>query len=126
MAGVTAHGGTFTFVTSDASLLATITGLSIETPQAEVVDMTAWDEDFSIARMVPTGCWTGGSASVDYIHAQGGTDPHSLVRKAGSLSFSSAGYSVTRQAVLESATAQASTGDIVKGTLKFRFTDYTE
>jgi hypothetical protein len=75
--------------------------------------------------IVPTGEWSGGSVSVDYIHA-GSTqvDPQTIVRKPGSLSFASAGYGVKRNVILESATTEATVGDIVRGTLRFRITDY--
>jgi len=129
MAGVTAHGGTFTFTpVGGAPLTAYVTGLSVESPQAVCVDMTAWDTAHVEAiAVVATGEWTGGSASVDYIHAGGaGTvvDPQTIVRKAGVLQFASPGHSVTRNAILESASTQAAVGDLVRGTLKFRFTDY--
>lgn len=75
--------------------------------------------------MVPTGEWSGGTISVDYIHAgllQ--TDPQEMVRQVGLLRFRSLGLSVARNAILESATTEARTGDIVRGTLRFRMTDY--
>lgn len=126
MAGVTAHGGTFTFTANQAGAInATITRLSVETPTAEVVDMTPHDAPAGQIMLVPTGNWVGGSVSVDYIHAAGGTDPQTLVRQYGSLSFASGNFSITRNAILESATTEASVGDIVKGSLKFRVTDYT-
>lgn len=126
MAGVTAHGGTFTFTASQAGAIsAIVTRLSVETPTAEVVDMTPITATASQVVLVPTGAWTGGQVAVDYIHAAGGFDPQSLVRQHGSLSFSSGNYSVTRNAILESATTEASVGDIVKGSLRFRITDYT-
>jgi hypothetical protein len=120
MAGVTAQGGAFTF----NGVSAYITGLSVETPTAEVVDMTAHNAAAGQMVMVPTGHWSGGSVTVDYIHAAGGTDPLSIVRTVGTLSFSSGGYSVSRRAILESATTSARVGDLVRGTLKFRVTDY--
>lgn len=126
MPGVTAHGGAFTFSTTTGdSLSAAITNISVETPQAEVVDMTPYDAAADTIQLVPTGMWTGGSISVDYIHQAGGFDPQTVVRRNGSLSFSSSGYSVTRNAILESATTQAGVNDVVRGTLKFRLTDYT-
>lgn len=126
MAGVTAHGGTFTY-SADllGSFSATVAGISVETPQAVVVDMTPVYAPASAIVMVPTGEWTGGSISVDYIHAAGGFDPQRLVRSYGTLTFGSAGYGVERTVVLESATTEAKVGDIVRGTLKFRMTDYT-
>ena len=75
--------------------------------------------------IVPTGEWSGGSISVDYIHAGPlQADPQTLVRQTGPLFFSSPGYSVGRNVLLESATTEATAGDIVRGTLRFRITDY--
>lgn len=127
MAGVTAQGGTFTFSASDGGQVsAYITDVSVETPTAEVVDMTAIDDAAATMRMVPTGSWSGGSITVGYLHTAGASDdPHDVVRQYGTLSFASAGYTVTRNVLLESATTEARTGDIVRGTLKFRLTDYT-
>lgn len=122
--GTTAQGGTFTFSVSGGNIVAKIIGLSVETPQAEIVDMTAYNDAAELSVAVPTGSWTGGSVSVDYMHVPGGQDPQSIVRKVGSLTFSSAGYSVTKRAILESATTEARVGELVRGTLRFRLTDY--
>jgi hypothetical protein len=128
MAGVTAQGGTFTFAIigggGSSGFSARITSISVESPQAGAVDMTAITHDASIAMIAPTGEWSGGAATVDYIR-EGAADLLSHVRKRGTVTFSSAGFSVTKTAILESGTNQASTNDIVRGTLKFRFTDYT-
>jgi hypothetical protein len=120
MAGVTAQGASFTF----RGVAATVTSISVETPIAEIVNMTSARDPANYLVLVPTGAWSGGSITVDYIHRSGGTDPQTLVGYVGSLQFSSSGYSVTRNAILESATHGAQVGDLVKGTLKFRMTDY--
>ena len=126
MAGVSAQGATFTFTpVGGAALAAIVTGISVETPTAEVTDMTSAVDSVGTMRIVPTGEWTGGSISVDYVHAGAtATDPQTIVRKNGQLRFASAGYTVIRQAILESATTEARAGEIVRGTLRFRVTDY--
>lgn len=87
--------------------------------------MTSGGDTNGTLRLVPTGDWSGGTVSVDYIHAGSSqADPNSIVRKVGQLVFRSPGYSVTRQAILESATTEARTGEIVRGTMRFRITDY--
>lgn len=121
MAGVHAQGATFTF----AGFRAIVTGISVETPTAEVTDMTSAVAPLGTQTIVPTGDWSGGSVSVDYIHAgSAATDPQTLVRRRGQLSFSSQNYSVSRNVILETATTEARAGDIVRGTLRFRVTDY--
>lgn len=121
MAGVSAQGATFTF----RGVQAIVSGISVETPAAEVVDMASAVDPVGTIGMVPTGEWSGGTISVDYIHAGPfQTDPQLLVRQIGQLAFASPGYSVVRNAILESATTEARTGEIVRGTLRFRITDY--
>ena len=123
MAGVSAQGATFTF----KGVQAIVSGISVETPAAEVVDMASAADPVGTIGMVPTGEWSGGTISVDYIHAGPlQTDPQSVVRQVGQLAFVSPGYSVVRNAILESATTEARTGEIVRGTLRFRITDYYE
>ena len=121
MAGVSAQGATFTF----QGVQAIVSGISVETPTAEVTDMASAVDSVGTIRVVPTGEWSGGSISVDYIHAGPlQIDPQTLVRQVGQLLFSSPGYSVGRNVVLESATTEARAGDIVRGSLRFRMTDY--
>lgn len=120
MAGVSAHGGTFTF----QGFVGAITGISVQTPEAEVVDMTSSADVVGSIVRVPTGEWTGGSVSVDYIKTSN-TDPQTLVKQVGQLTFSSAGFSVTRRAILQSASTEARVGAAVTGTLNFVVTDYT-
>lgn len=121
MAGVSAQGATFTF----QGVQAIVSGISVETPTAEVTDMASAVDSVGTIRFVPTGEWSGGSISVDYIHAGPlQIDPQTLVRQVGQLLFSSPGYSVGRNVILESATTEARAGDIVRGSLRFRMTDY--
>jgi hypothetical protein len=126
MAGVSAHGATFTFTpVGGAPFGAIVTGVSVETPVAEVTDMTTAAAGTGTLTIVPTGEWSGGSISVDYIHAGSlQEDPQTLVRKNGRVSFGSPNFTFGRQAILESATTEARVGDIVRGTLRFRMTDY--
>lgn len=121
MAGVSAQGATFTF----QGVQAIVSGISVETPTAEVTDMASAVDPVGTIGMVPTGEWSGGAISVDYIHAGPlQVDPQTLVRQIGQLFFGSPGYSVARNVILESATTEARAGDIVRGTLRFRMTDY--
>jgi hypothetical protein len=120
MAGTSAQGATFTFKGSKF----TITSISVEQPTAEVVDMTAWNDSADKCVLVPTGAWTGGSVSIDYLHTSSAANVTDLVRKTGTLAFSSAGFSYSRNAILESATTAATVNDLVRGTMKFRLTDY--
>lgn len=120
MAGVTAQGGTFTF----GSLNATIVALSVDSAVAEVVDMTSSVHAVNHIHMVPTGAWSGGAVSVDYLHV-GSFNATSTIGTVDQLSFSCATYSVAKYAVHESSSTQLKVGDLVRGTMKFRLTDFT-
>jgi hypothetical protein len=124
MAGFTAQGATFTFAGSLGSFAGAITGINVETPVAEIVDMTSRDDPTGYAIKVPTGEWTGGRISVDYIAVQGTGDLQSLVRGVGSLTFSSARLNVTRRCILESANTEGRVGDLIRGSATFIPTDY--
>jgi len=121
MAGLSAQGGTFTF----RGFQAAVTGLSVETPTAEVTNMTPAGARVGAIVMVPTGEWSGGAVSVDYIRKSNTMDPQTLVRQTGSLTFASAGFSVARNVILQSASTEARVGDLVRGSLRFIITDYT-
>lgn len=110
MAGVTAQGATFTF----NGVGATITGLSIETPKAEIADMTGINDPAAATVLVPTGAQSAGAVSVDYIHAAGGLDPQAAIGTRGTLLLGSPGYSVSRNVILESASTEVRTGDVVR------------
>jgi hypothetical protein len=62
--------------------------------------------------------------TVDYVHIAGGLDPQAVIGVRGPLVFGSPGYSVTRNAILESASTEVRSGDVVRGSLNFVMTDY--
>ena len=107
MAGATAHGATFSFLSFSGKL----TGISVEMPTAEVTNMTAATDGLGYTFMVPTGEWAGGTITVDFLTFN--TDPQTFVKKVGNLSFSSAGYTVSRRVICESASVSAQSGEIV-------------
>jgi hypothetical protein len=118
MAGATAHGATFSFLTFSG----TVTGISVEMPTAEVTNMTAAGDGLGYTFMVPTGEWAGGTITVDFLTTN--ADPQSFVRKVGNLSFSSAGYSISRRVICDGASVGAQAGELVRGSIKFLMTDY--
>ena len=120
MAGVSAQGATFTF----NGVMATITAMSVETPVAEIADMTGINDAVGATVLVPTGATSPGKISVDYVHAAGGIDPQAVLGSRGTLAFGSPGYSVSRNAILESASTEVRTGDVVRGSIRFVMTDY--
>ena len=120
MAGLTAHGATFTFLTFAGD----VTGISVESPVAELADMTSAGQPAGFMVMVPTGAQSGGSITVDFIARAGAVVPSGLVRRVGSLAFRSPGFTYGVNAVCESASVSAQAGDLIKGSLRFRPTDY--
>lgn len=118
MAGITAQGAAFTF----AGFSGAVTGISVESPVAELADFTSIADRADIIRIVPTGAWSGGSITVDYIATSG--FPVSLVRTRGLLLFSSPQFTHAVNAVVESASITVQTGDVIRGTIRFKPTDY--
>lgn len=118
MAGATAHGATFSFLTLRGKLL----GISVEMPSAEVTNMTAAGDSVGYTFMVPTGEWSGGTITLDFLTWN--ADPWTFVAKVGDLDFTSAGYSVKRRVICESASVTAQTGELVRGSFRFVITDY--
>lgn len=116
MPGATAHGATFSF----GAFSGVVTGLSFDSPVAEIVDMTSGSHRSPVIMAVPTGAWTGGVITVEYM----GGAFQGLVGTVGQLTFSSSGLSLSRRVVCESASSSAQIGDAVRGTIRFRLTDY--
>jgi hypothetical protein len=119
MAGATAHGATFSFMGFSGKL----TGISVEMPTAEVANMSGVGDGRGFMVMVPTGDSSGGTITVDFISSK--SDPWSFVKRVGVLSFSSAGYSISRRVICESASVSAQSGELVRGSLRFLMTDYS-
>ncbi len=119
MAGVP-YNARFTF----AGIAATVTSVQVETPVAEIVDMTGVGDLTGHTVQVATGAVRGGAVTVDFIYS-GTVDPQSLIGTNGQLVFTSSAYSVGRRVILESASVSAQTADVVRGQLKFRMTDST-
>ena len=124
MAGFAAQGATFTFAGSLGNFQGAVVGLSVETPAAEVVDMTSPSDPAGYSVRVPTGEWSGGRISLDFIATAATGDIQGIVRGIGPLTFSSPKYSVTRRCILESANTEARVGELVRGSATFIPTDY--
>lgn len=120
MAGLTAHGATFTFNAFGGD----VTGISVESPVAELADMTSAADPAGFLVLRPTGAITGGSITVDFIAKRGAMPPTAHVREFGQLRFASPEFTYAVNVVCESASISAQSGDLIKGSLKFRPTDY--
>lgn len=120
----TGHGATFIFASNRGSINGGVTKITVDAPTAEVADVTGLYDGGGIGLRVPTGAWRDGSITVDFIAGPSLADIQPYVRGFGSLTFSSVGYSVSRQVILESGSTSAAVGDVVRGTLKFVMTDW--
>ncbi len=121
---ISSQGTTFTF----PGFTANYTSISVEEPQAEVVDVTGANDPVGRKRMVPTGDITSpGRIRVDYIRLAGTVAPLAMTGKIGvnageavSLSFShGTAASFTAKAVLESASTELAVGEFIRGSLSF-------
>lgn len=101
-----------------------VTGIAVEEPSAEIVDMTGINHPVGTLLRVPTGEKKGGAITLDFLH-NGTLNPATLIGTHGTLTFSSSAYSVSRSVIVETASMEARVGEIVRGTIKFVLTDYT-
>lgn len=125
MAGFAAQGATFTFVGSRGDFKGVVVGINVETPAAEIVDMTSPADPTGYSVRVPTGEWSGGRISLDFLATSATGDIQSIVRGIGPLTFASQNWSVTRRCILESANTEARVGELVRGSATFIPTDYS-
>lgn len=125
MAGFAAQGATFTFSGSLGSFQGAIVGINVETPVAEVVDMTSPEDPSGHNVLVPTGEWSGGRISLDFIATTATGNVEDIVRGIGPLTFASPKWTVTKRCILESANTEARVNELVRGQATFRITDYS-
>jgi hypothetical protein len=113
---ISSQGTTFTF----PGFTALYTSISVEEPEAEVVDMTRIDDPAGVRRMVSTGDVTSpATVRVDYIRLAGTPSPLAISGLSGQLVISHPNISVSKKAVLQSATSEIAVGDVLRGTLNF-------
>lgn len=121
---ISSQGTTFTF----PGFTAHYTSISVEEPQAEIVDMTSFSDPVGRKKMVPTGDITSpGRIRVDYVRLAGTSAPLAMTGKNGinageavTLSFAhSAASNFTTKAVLESASSEIAVGQFIRGSLNF-------
>jgi hypothetical protein len=113
---LTSQGLTFTF----PGFSAHYTSISVEEPQAEVVDMTSFDGPIKKRRMVETGDVTQpGRIRVDYMRLAGTAAPLTVTGLRGQLVIAHQNISVSKQAILQTASSEMAVGDIVRGTVEF-------
>jgi hypothetical protein len=121
---ISSLGTTFTF----PGFTAHYTSISVEEPEAEVVDMTSIDTPLGQKRMVPTrDVSSPARMRVDYVRLQGTPKPMAITGAQGvnggqavSIVFSHAtAGSFTVKGVLQSASSEFASGDLMRGSLTF-------
>jgi hypothetical protein len=114
---ISSQGTTFTF----PGITAHYTSISVEEPEAEVVDITGVADPLSVRRrMVATGDFTSpGSVRVDYIRLAATPAPMTISGLSGQLTISHANLSVSKQAILQSASSEMAVGDFLRGSMTF-------
>lgn len=118
------QGCTVTFIPNKGGgLNGKLTRISVESPSAELVDMTGLSDSVGNAYIVPTGCQKGGSFTIEFFVT--GAAPTGLVGSYGSLLISANDFSYSRQVVCETASFDLETNSLVRGSAKFVPTDYT-
>lgn len=125
----TAQGATFTFTGKRFGEEVTISGgltrVVVDTPKAEIADITSVSDPAGYCVLMPTGQWKDGAINVDYIASASMPDAQLFVGAVGMFSFASSQFSVQRNVVIESASSSASVGDVVRGSMRFLMTDWT-
>lgn len=113
---ISSQGVSFSF----SGFTALITSISIEEGQGEVVDMTAIADPVGYKRLVATGALlTPAKVSIEYLRTASTPGPLSVVGMVGVLTISHASATVSKLAVIESATHDFSSGDLVRGRATF-------
>jgi hypothetical protein len=124
---VAAQGASFSFTANKGggSFSGGVTKVSVDTPQAEITDVTGlYDTTMSMVK-VPTGATTGGLITVEFIVLNSGSmNIDTLIGKTGTLAFNASGYILSKNVIVESASSGASVGDVFRGTMKFVPTDW--
>jgi hypothetical protein len=126
---ISSQGTTFAFAASAGTFYAKVLSISIEEAQPEIVDMTAVDDPLTVKKIVATGdILSPAKVSIEYLR---GTADLALAAPAttiatmassgavGTLSIAHPAFSVTEQAVLESASTEMSVGDGIRGRMTF-------
>lgn len=118
--GISSQGVTLTF----AGFTAGVTSISVESPQAEIVDMTSPSHAAGVKRMVATGgILSPGKVRVDYMRTATSHDPLTFQGTSGTLVIAHANLNVSKTAIVESVSTEVSVGDLMRGSISFVTTE---
>ena len=115
---LSSHGATFTFMGTQY----VVTSVVIDSAQAEVVDMTRYDERLDRKYMVPTGAYTTpGRISIEGFGFQ---NPNNLVGLVGQASFQTRAGTISQNCVVESGSVEGKVNDCFRVRFSLIPTDY--
>jgi hypothetical protein len=116
---VSSQGSTFTF----KGVVFTATSVSVEAPEAEIVDMTPVTANIGFRVLVPTGDLGGSTGKID-VEGFGFDDPYFYVAQVGQIRFATRLGTITRQVVCDSCSVTGRVGDLLRFRISFVPTDY--
>lgn len=117
---ISSQGTTFTF----PGFTAVYTSISVEEPQAEIADVTGLASSARQRRLVATGDITQpGRVRVDYIRQGSTPAPLGISGMSGLLTISHENVSVSKKAIIESASSEMAVGQFLRGSLNFVIDD---
>lgn len=107
---------------SFAGVAFTAVSVRVESPTAELADMTGTSSNLGTMAMMPTGGVTSpGSVTVEVLSP---LYPGSLVKRVGPLAFGGPGIGLSINCVCTSVSVEAKVGDLIRSTLTFVPSDY--
>ena len=119
---ISSQGPTFTF-TGIGGIGGSVTSISIEEAQPEIVDLTGVSDGIGTRRRVWTGDITSpAKVSIEYLRSAvdlAAFEPLSATGASGSLTISCPAFTVGVVASVESASTEISVGDAVRGRMTF-------
>lgn len=117
---VSSQGATLSFT----GFTALITAVSVESPQAEIVDMTRPTDGVGVKRMVATGdILSPAKIRVDYIRQSSSPDPLTYQGTSGTLTFTHSALTITKSAIVENVATEVAVGDVLRGSINFVATE---
>lgn len=116
---LSAQGSTFTF----RGAVFTATSVTVEAPDAEIVDMTPATAPNGFRVLVPTGDLGGSTGRIE-VEGIGFDDPYFYVAQVGLVQFATPYGTISRQVVCDSCSVSAQVGDFFRFRISFVPTDY--
>ena len=131
---ISSHGTTFSFYANQDFISGQVTSISIEEAQPEVVDMTDIDDPLGQRRIMATGdVLSPAKVTIEFMRTVsdlGGFPPGYTTDTFGAVEgqlviSKSPGFTLSQQAVLDSASTDMAVGDVIRGKMSFTISRIT-